>query len=85
MGPKRPLLDAVEKMAPENRARYEGMCEVYDLIRGLVADYEIFAKHMNPETLETMRTVSDIVRGQVHDRGLALLQQQLQDTGQGAR
>jgi hypothetical protein len=84
MGPKRPLLDAVEKMTPENRARYEGMCEVYDLIRGLVADYEIFAKHMNPGTLETMRTVSDIVRGQVHDRGLALLQQQLQDTGQGA-
>ena len=84
MGPKRPLLDAVEKMTPENRARWEGMREVYDLVRGLVSDYETFAKHMNPETLETMRTVSDIVRGQVHDRGLALLQQQLQDTGQGA-
>ena len=84
MGPTRPLLDAVEKMTPENRARFEGMCEVYDLIRGLVSDYEIFAKHMIPETLETMRTVSDIVRGQIHDRGLALLQQQLQDTGQGA-
>lgn len=83
MGPKRPLLDAVEKMTPENRARYEGMCEVYDLIRGLVADYEIFAKHMNPGTLETMRTVSDIVRGQIHDRSLALLQSQADAAGKG--
>lgn len=83
MGPKRPLLDAVEKMTPENRAYFEGMCEVHNLINGLISDYETFAKYMNPETLETMQTLYDIVRGQIHDRGLALLQSQADAAGKG--